>query len=39
MVILLSLALIGALALACFAKAFGAVFLGLPRTDAATRGP
>jgi len=36
-VILLSLALIGALALACFAKAFGAVFLGLPRTDAAAR--
>jgi len=33
-VILLSLALIGALALACFAKAFGAVFLGLPRTGA-----
>ncbi|WP_243323925.1 proton-conducting transporter membrane subunit [Geothrix sp. SG200] len=32
LVILVSLALIGALALACFAKAFGAVFLGLPRT-------
>jgi len=36
-VILLSLALIGALALACFAKAFGAVFLGLPRTEAGAR--
>jgi len=36
-VILLSLALIGALALACFAKAFGAVFLGLPRTDVGAR--
>jgi len=36
-VIILSLALIGALALACFAKAFGAVFLGLPRTDAAAQ--
>ncbi|WP_257313576.1 proton-conducting transporter transmembrane domain-containing protein [Geothrix fuzhouensis] len=36
-VILLSLALIGALALACFAKAFGAVFLGLPRTGTAAR--
>ncbi|MBP1772158.1 MAG: Ech-hydrogenase-related complex, NuoL-like integral rane lipoprotein subunit [Holophagaceae bacterium] len=32
LVILLALALIGALALACFAKAFGAVFLGLPRS-------
>ncbi|HJW43943.1 MAG TPA: proton-conducting transporter membrane subunit [Geothrix sp.] len=31
LVILLALALIGALALACFAKAFGSVFLGLPR--------
>jgi len=36
-VILLSLALIGALALACFAKAFGGVFLGLPRTDGAAQ--
>jgi len=27
-----SLALVGALALACFAKAFGAVFLGMPRS-------
>jgi len=30
-----ALALVGALALACFVKAFGAVFLGLPRTPAA----
>jgi hydrogenase-4 component B len=29
------LALIGALALACFVKAFGAVFLGLPRSERA----
>ncbi|HEY3401030.1 MAG TPA: proton-conducting transporter membrane subunit [Geothrix sp.] len=36
-VILLSLALIGALALACFAKAFGTVFQGLPRTEGAVR--
>ena len=28
-----SLALMGALAVACFVKAFGAVFLGQPRTD------
>ncbi|MCX6546840.1 MAG: proton-conducting transporter membrane subunit, partial [Acidobacteria bacterium] len=33
--ILASLALIGALALACFAKAFGAVFLGTARSAAA----
>ncbi len=33
--LLAALALIGALALACFAKAFGAVFLGAPRTPAA----
>ena len=33
--ILAALALIGALALACFAKAYGAVFLGEPRTDPA----
>lgn len=39
LVILVSLALIGALALACFAKAFGAVFLGLPRTQAAEQAP
>ncbi|MBI3270268.1 MAG: hypothetical protein HYZ53_14760 [Planctomycetes bacterium] len=32
-----ALALIGALALACFAKVYGAVFLGEPRTDAARR--
>jgi hydrogenase-4 component B len=32
--LLAALALIGALALACFAKAFGAVFLGVPRTPA-----
>jgi hydrogenase-4 component B len=32
-----SLALIGGLAAACFAKAFGAVFLGEPRTEAAAR--
>lgn len=37
LVILVSLALIGALALACFAKAFGAVFLGLSRTEAASQ--
>jgi len=30
-----ALALIGALALACFVKAFGTVFLGSPRTEAA----
>ena len=30
-----ALALIGALALACFVKAFGAVFLGTPRTERA----
>jgi hydrogenase-4 component B len=35
LVILAALALIGALALACFAKAFGAVFLGEPRTQKA----
>lgn len=39
LVILVSLALIGALALACFAKAFGAVFLGLPRTETANHAP
>lgn len=33
--LLSALALIGALALACFAKAFGMVFLGEPRSDAA----
>jgi len=33
--VLAALALIGALALACFAKAFGAVFLGMARTRAA----
>ena len=33
--ILAALALIGALALACFAKAYGTVFLGTPRTAAA----
>ncbi len=33
--LLSALALIGALALACFAKAFGIVFLGEPRTEAA----
>ncbi|MEI6591889.1 MAG: proton-conducting transporter membrane subunit [Holophagaceae bacterium] len=33
--ILAALALIGALALACFAKAFGTVFLGTPRSAAA----
>jgi NADH:ubiquinone oxidoreductase subunit 5 (subunit L)/multisubunit Na+/H+ antiporter MnhA subunit len=32
-----ALALIGALALACFAKVAGVVFLGLPRTNAASR--
>jgi len=32
-----ALALIGALAVACFVKAFGAVFLGLPRTQAVER--
>jgi hydrogenase-4 component B len=31
------LAMTGALALACFAKVCGVVFLGLPRTEAATR--
>ncbi len=31
------LALVGALALACFVKAFGGVFLGTPRTEAAAR--
>jgi hydrogenase-4 component B len=33
--VLTALAIIGALALACFAKAFGAVFQGTPRTQAA----
>ncbi len=33
--IVAGLALIGGLATACFAKAFGIVFLGVPRTDAA----
>ncbi|MBN2646085.1 MAG: hydrogenase [Desulfuromonadaceae bacterium] len=32
-----ALALIGGLALACFVKVFGVVFLGEPRTDAAAR--
>ena len=32
-----ALALIGGLAAACFAKAFGVVFLGEPRTDAVSR--
>ncbi len=32
-----SLALIGGLAAACFTKAFGAVFLGMPRSEAAVR--
>jgi formate hydrogenlyase subunit 3/multisubunit Na+/H+ antiporter MnhD subunit len=32
-----ALALVGSLALACFAQAFGVVFLGAPRTDAAAR--
>jgi hydrogenase-4 component B len=32
-----ALALVGALAVACFVKAFGAVFLGSPRTSAAER--
>ncbi len=36
--ILTALAIIGALALACFAKAYGAVFQGLPRTPAAAAG-
>ena len=31
------LAMIGALAVACFAKVYGAVFLGTPRTDAALK--
>jgi len=31
------LALVGGLALACFAKAFGVVFLGEPRTEASSR--
>jgi hydrogenase-4 component B len=35
LVILTALALIGALAMACFAKAYGAVFQGSPRTEAA----
>lgn len=35
--LLASLALIGALALACFAKAFGTAFLGEPRTEGAGR--
>ncbi|HYM59586.1 MAG TPA: proton-conducting transporter membrane subunit, partial [Thermoanaerobaculia bacterium] len=33
-----ALALTGALALACFVKAYGAAFLGSPRTDEAARG-
>jgi hydrogenase-4 component B len=33
-----ALALIGALAVACFVKAYGAVFLGTPRTDHARHG-
>lgn len=32
------LATVGALAVACFTKAYGAVFLGLPRTEHATAG-
>jgi hydrogenase-4 component B len=35
LVVLTALALIGALAMACFAKAFGTVFQGSPRTEAA----
>jgi hydrogenase-4 component B len=35
LVVLTALALIGALAMACFAKAYGAAFLGSPRTEAA----
>ena len=35
LVVLTALALIGALAMACFAKAYGAVFQGSPRTEAA----
>jgi hydrogenase-4 component B len=35
LVVLTALALIGALAVACFAKAYGAVFQGAPRTEAA----
>jgi hydrogenase-4 component B len=35
LVILAALAIIGALALACFAKAYGTVFQGLPRTPTA----
>jgi hydrogenase-4 component B len=37
LVVLTALALIGALATACFAKAYGAVFQGSPRTEAADR--
>ncbi|HEX7598348.1 MAG TPA: proton-conducting transporter membrane subunit, partial [Polyangia bacterium] len=35
LVVLAALALIGALAMACFAKAYGTVFQGSPRTEAA----
>ena len=35
LVVLTALALIGALAMACFAKAYGTVFQGSPRTEAA----
>ena len=35
LVVLAALALIGALAMACFAKAYGTVFQGIPRTEAA----
>jgi hydrogenase-4 component B len=36
--VLASLAIIGGLAAACFSKAFGIVFLGAPRSEAATSG-
>jgi hydrogenase-4 component B len=36
--VLASLAIIGGLAAACFSKAFGIVFLGAPRSEAATAG-
>lgn len=35
LIVIGSLALIGGLALACFAKAFGVIFLGLPRSEEA----
>ena len=37
LLVMAGLALIGGLALACFAKAFGVVFLGVPRTEHARR--